>query len=131
MDHEVVPRPCKICDWLLNASRDHFGLHQGEKNVKVTMELEIPKRHILRPTLYTDMVQRAVRWERQKRRSGRKRQRPMAKKCCYNAFLMKLFFGEEKMKTRENKRMVQLFGHMFKNSTHSHFGAWSFHFIHI
>ena len=25
MDHEVVPRPCKICDWLLNSSRDPFG----------------------------------------------------------------------------------------------------------
>jgi hypothetical protein len=20
MDHEVIPRPCKICDWLLNSS---------------------------------------------------------------------------------------------------------------
>ena len=32
MDHEVIPRPCKICDWLLNMSWDHFNLHQG-KNV--------------------------------------------------------------------------------------------------
>ena len=33
MDHEVVPRPYKICDWLLNSSSfwDHFGLHQGKK----------------------------------------------------------------------------------------------------
>ena len=31
MDHEVVPRPCKICDWLLNLSWDYFGLHQGQK----------------------------------------------------------------------------------------------------
>ena len=29
MDHEVVPRSYKIYDWLLNLSRDHFGLHQG------------------------------------------------------------------------------------------------------
>ena len=35
MDHEVIPRPCKIWDWLLNVSWDHFGLHQGEKNVRV------------------------------------------------------------------------------------------------
>ena len=28
MDHEVVPRPCEICDWLLNSSQDHFGLQQ-------------------------------------------------------------------------------------------------------
>ena len=42
MDHEVVPRPYKICDWLLNSSQDQFGLHQG-KNVRVTMEFEVPK----------------------------------------------------------------------------------------
>jgi hypothetical protein len=48
MDHEVVPRPCKSVDWLLNSSHDHFGLHQG-KNVGVTMEVEVSKRHISRP----------------------------------------------------------------------------------
>ena len=42
MDHEVVPRPRRICDWLLNSSRVHFSLHQG-KNVKVIMEFEVPK----------------------------------------------------------------------------------------
>ena len=31
MDHEVIPRPCKGVDWLLNSSWDHFGLHQGNK----------------------------------------------------------------------------------------------------
>ena len=31
MNHEVVPRPCKICEWLFNLSRDHFGLHQGKQ----------------------------------------------------------------------------------------------------
>ena len=56
MDHEVVPRPCKVCDWLLNLSRDHFNLHQGIY-VKVTMEFDVPIRHILRPTLSTDMIQ--------------------------------------------------------------------------
>ena len=30
MDHEVVLRLCKICDWLLNLSNDHFSLHQGK-----------------------------------------------------------------------------------------------------
>jgi hypothetical protein len=29
MDHEVVSRCCKIRDWLLNLSWDHFGLHFG------------------------------------------------------------------------------------------------------
>jgi hypothetical protein len=31
MDYEVVLRPCKICDRLLNFSWDHFGLHQRKK----------------------------------------------------------------------------------------------------
>ena len=31
MNNEVVPRPCKICGWLLNSSRNHFDLHQGKK----------------------------------------------------------------------------------------------------
>jgi hypothetical protein len=30
-DHEVVPRPCHIYDWLLNSSRDGFGLHPRQK----------------------------------------------------------------------------------------------------
>ena len=53
MDHEAVPRLCKICDWLLNSSPDHFGLQQ-ENNVRVAMEFKVSKRHIFRPT---DMVQ--------------------------------------------------------------------------
>ena len=37
------------------------------RNVRVTMEFEIPERHVLRPTLSTDMIQWILRWERQKR----------------------------------------------------------------
>ena len=55
MDPKVVPRLCKICDWLLNSSRDHFSLHQW-KNVKVTMAFKVPKRHVVRPTSSTNMV---------------------------------------------------------------------------
>ena len=60
MDKEVIPRPCRYCDWLLNSSWDHFHLHRG-KNVKVIMEFEVPNEHSLRPTLPTDMVQRDLR----------------------------------------------------------------------
>ena len=45
MDHEVVLGLYKICEWLLEFSQDHFGLHYG-KNVRVIMEFEVPKRHI-------------------------------------------------------------------------------------
>ena len=44
MDHEVVPRSCKMCDYFFCMSRDHFNLHQG-KNIRITMEFEVPKRH--------------------------------------------------------------------------------------
>jgi hypothetical protein len=40
MDHEVIPRPSKPCDWTLKSSRDDLGLHQG-KNGKVTTEVEV------------------------------------------------------------------------------------------
>ena len=43
MDHEVVPRLCKISNWLLNSFQDRFGLHQG-KNVRVSVEFEVPKK---------------------------------------------------------------------------------------
>jgi hypothetical protein len=42
MDHEVVPRPSKQCDWTLKLSRDDMGLHQG-KNGRVTTEVEVLK----------------------------------------------------------------------------------------
>jgi hypothetical protein len=42
MDHEVVPRPSKRCDWTLKSSRDDLGLHQG-KNGKVTTKVEVLK----------------------------------------------------------------------------------------
>ena len=34
--------------WTMKLSKDHFGLQQG-KFVRVTMEAEVPKRHIVRP----------------------------------------------------------------------------------
>ena len=72
MDHEVVPRPCKIYDWLLNSTWGHFNLHWG-KIVRVTMESEVPKRHIWRHALSTDMCPTNLRWERQKRCSSKKK----------------------------------------------------------
>ena len=101
MDHEVVPRLCKLCDWMLNSSRDHFRLHQG-KNVKVTMEFKVPKKHILGPTLSTNMVQRVLRWERQKKCYGRKKQGLMAE-TYYYIFFNEILLGEEKMKIKKTK----------------------------
>ena len=46
MDHELVPRPSKRCDWMLKSSRDDLGLHQG-KNGRVTTEIEVHKFCIL------------------------------------------------------------------------------------
>ena len=68
MDHEVIPYSSKVSNWPLNLSWHQFGLHQ-EKDVWVTMELEVPKRSIFRPTLSIVMVQQVLWWERQKRLS--------------------------------------------------------------
>ena len=90
MDHEVVPRSCKICDWLLNSSWNHFGLGS-----RVTMKFEVPKRHVLRPTSSTYMIQRVLWWERQKKCSSRKRQKPMAKKHGHNKIQWNLYGERE------------------------------------
>ena len=56
MDHEVVPRSCKICDWLLNLSWDHFNLHRGKKCQSGHGVRGPLKRHIVRPMSSTNMV---------------------------------------------------------------------------
>jgi hypothetical protein len=95
MDHEVILRPYNICDWLLNSYHDHFGLHQG-RNVRVTMKFEVPKRHILRPTLSTNMI----RWvyievgEATKVLRVTKGKGPIAEKCRYNKQIMNCFCGK-------------------------------------
>ena len=111
MDHEVVRKPCKICDWLLNSSRDHFGLHQGRFFfvVKVTMEFEVPKGHVLRVVLSTNMVQWVLLWERQKRcSSSGKRQGPMAKKWCYNRFIMQCILGKRRRRQEKTREWSKL-----------------------
>jgi hypothetical protein len=82
MDHEVVPRPSKRCDWTLKSSRDDLGLHQG-KNGKVTTEVEVHKLFFFKLTLSTAMVQRVFRWDKQKRWSRKKSKGP----CHRNAVL--------------------------------------------
>ena len=66
------------------------------------MEFDVPKRHILRPTLYTEMVPQVLRWEWQKRCYGRKRLGPMTEKCYYNNLLEIVLWGkEDKDKTKQ------------------------------
>ena len=79
VDHEVVPKLCKIYDWLSNLSWTISVCTKGKK-VRATMEFEVPKRHSLRPTLSVNMVQHVLQWERQNRCSNIKkgRQGPMA-----------------------------------------------------
>ena len=101
MDHEVVPRSCKICDWLLNSSQDHFGLHQVKK-VKVIVKFKVPKKHMLRPTLSSDKVQMELWWEMQKRCSSKKKVGPHGKNLLFSKKSMNfLFCGRE---GEENKR---------------------------
>ena len=102
MGDEVVTRPYKIRDWLLNSSHNHFGLHQGQ-NVIVTMEFEVPKKH---------MIHYPLTWSHGfcGGRHKRKRRGPMTKKCCYNNILLIfgfLFREEEKMKLNRRQENGQ------------------------
>ena len=72
------------------------------------MEFEIPNRHILRPTSSVDMIQRVLRWERQKRCYGRKNSRAHDRENCSIQILIHSFGGEEKMKTKEWSNLVFL-----------------------
>ena len=86
MDHEVVPRPPKGCDWTLKSSRDNLGLHQG-KNGRVTTEVEVLKILFFKPTLSTAMVQRVFRWDKQKRGSRKINEGPCHKLAILMIFL--------------------------------------------
>ena len=91
MDHEVVPRPSKRCDWTLKSSRDDLGLHQG--NGIVTTEVEVHK-FFLKPTLSTAMVQRVFLWDKQKRWSRKNSKGPCHKNAVLRNFLdfLMIFF---------------------------------------
>ena len=136
MNHEVVPRPCKICNWLLTSSWDHYGLHQG-KNGQSDHVVWGPHKTYLKayvihshgPTGFVVGETKEVIWQ---------------KKHCYNDFLkIDIFFEEDKRKTREDKRMVKrellftlktttFFGHMLETSTPSIYDVWSsFLLVHI
>ena len=94
----------------------------SREDIKTTNMLLSSKRHILRPTLSTDMVQWVLQWERQKRCSSRKRQQPMTTKWCYYKFSMKYFLGKRRWrqdKTREWSNLI-LFSFLFKTATFGH-----------
>jgi hypothetical protein len=82
MDHEVVPRPSKQCDWTSKSSPDDLGLHQG-KNGRVTTKVEVHK-FVFLSLLSTAMVQRVFHWDKQKRWSRKNSKGP----CQKNAVLM-------------------------------------------
>ena len=68
------------------------------------MEFEASKRHVLRLTLSPDVVQRVLRWERQ-RRCCFDRIRPghVVKKYCSNKKVMNFFWGREDEEKRRQK----------------------------
>ena len=102
MDCEVVPGLYKICNWLLNSSRNHFSLHQGKKNARVIMKFEVPKIYILRP---------ALAWSNGFSSGNDKRGALVEKgKGPYHRNIPMIFFNErlleEKMKTREWSNLI-------------------------
>ena len=92
-DREVVPRPCGICDRLLDSSRDHFGLHQGEMS-EWLWSSRFPKDMIVQGLHYPFIWSNGFWCGRGE--SGalvEKRQEPMARQCCYDTVVMQSFLG--------------------------------------
>jgi hypothetical protein len=58
------------------------------RKIKVTMKVEVSKRHVWRPTQSTNMFQHVLHWKRQKKWYGRKRQGHVAEKCCHDKILI-------------------------------------------
>jgi len=109
MDHEVVSRACRICDCLLISSQGHFDLHQGTKKPEWPWSLRSPK-DIFQGLHYPLSWSKKFCGGRGKRCTlvKLKKKGPWPKNYCYNKSLMNLFWGEEKTKTVEDKRMVIL-----------------------
>ena len=84
------------------------------------MEFEVSKSHILRPTLFIDMVLWVSLWKKQNRCYGKKKMGPMVENHCYDNLLMKLFMGK-RIRVREDKRMVNLFSFPFLSQSILHF----------
>ena len=144
MDHEVVPRPCKICDWLLDFSWDHFGLHQGRKKKKLEQPWSMrSSKYIFEgPRYLLTWSNKFCGVKRQKRRSTRKRQRHIAEKCCGNIFFDEIFSGKRRRRQEKTKEWSNLmiffpfqncpfWTYISKIPTYSLFGAWSLLLAHI
>ena len=105
MDHQVVPRPCKVCDWLLNSPRDHFGLHRGKKMSEGSWSSRSPK-DIFWGLHYPLTWSNGFCYVRGKRGPlVEKGTEPMVKKPCYR------FFGgkEDEDKSREMNGRTWIF----------------------
>ena len=115
------------------------------------MEFEVPKKHISKPTLSNVMVQKVLRWERQKmcfgkslkkKKKKKKSKGPWQKNYSYNKILMNFFWGLKREqrhdKTREWSNLFFLsffpklpFLDILKKLSRSLIVAWSFLFVHI
>jgi hypothetical protein len=120
-----------------------------KENVNVTMKFEVLKRHVLRPALSTDMIQRDLRWERHKMCSSKKKKKKKKSKGLWQRNGVIIFYnillfshGKEKMKRREENGQnyivffnSALFGHILNNHQihflmHSH-SSWSTFSLHL
>ena len=123
---KVIPRPL----WFTS-----------RKTIRVTMELEVPKRPIFKLTLSTAVVQQVCSGRRKKRFCHYKCHGSMAKKCQFLIFsflsndvfhIYKEWRGEEeeKVKHEEKSQNYPLWTYI-KTSTHPLFGASSLLLVHI
>ena len=96
------------------------------------MEFEVPETHILRPTLFTDIVQHVLRGRGKSGALVEKKQGPMVERCYYNDVLIFNFdFFKKNWGGFFFSFQNCLFWTYIKSSPRSLFGACSFLLIHI
>jgi len=93
------------------------------------MEFEVFKRCVLGPAVFLALSNGFCGGRDKRGAPSRKRQGPMAKKCCYNKNLMTLFWGEKREEREENDPTWIIFSQnvvflaFVKNNQHVHFSA--------
>ena len=101
MDHEVIPRSCKSCNWLLTSSRNQFGLHQEKKMSKEPWSSKSPKdifQGLHYPVTWFNMFcgERGKKGALVEKGKGTWQRNDIIIICLIN-----YFFGEKKVKSRK------------------------------
>ena len=101
------------------------GYTKENMSIRVIMEFEVPKRHILRSTLSTVMVQRVLRWEGERGALVEKSKGPWHSNIVTLIFWWNFFWGKRRWRQENTKECsnlnlffiyfskIAIYGHIF------------------